>query len=459
MTRFQKTNHILISISYFRGILPYGQRKKLWEKHKTKNRKQKSSVSNSHSELVCGAQVCMKNSPMYHAGAIGFAVIGGVPKIGQLLNSAWNFNDTCRFRIIPNTHSMFSESSRKDTSNMSSQNVTNMSLASKSSSSQKENNDRIDMPPPPSPASSTCSDTGSISSKRQKRNQIFGSDSSSQDNKTREEEEWPLKDVVFVEDVRGVPTGRVVKVDGSYVAVKFPSIQKDKDKDAEDTVALLQDCRLLRKDDVQVIKSSSTCRAPDCHQKVPRRINIPDSLGQIITYAVDGQGIHAIVKNAKSKLSFVTFNLNTGRPEREYYFLSDHVTFMGVNNYNISLISAGDINESVLILRDGNKTIYPLAKDCAEALKDPSWLDLPPVSCINASSVALTGVGPNQKSQVAVIGLVLERQIMMPLVLKCDFEGVKQLIGQVENDFKNSSHVHILDAIINERCDGKCIFS
>ena len=37
---------------------------------------------------------------MYHSGSIGFTVAGGVPKVGQLLNAAWNVTDTCRFKII-----------------------------------------------------------------------------------------------------------------------------------------------------------------------------------------------------------------------------------------------------------------------------------------------------------------------------------------------------------------------
>ena len=34
---------------------------------------------------------------MYHPGALAFSTSGGVPKIGQLLNAAWNLSDTCRY--------------------------------------------------------------------------------------------------------------------------------------------------------------------------------------------------------------------------------------------------------------------------------------------------------------------------------------------------------------------------
>jgi E3 ubiquitin-protein ligase EDD1 len=54
-------------------VLPFGQRQKLWDRHRAKARKHKQqiSVTQQASEVCAGSQVCMKNSPMYQAGAIG----------------------------------------------------------------------------------------------------------------------------------------------------------------------------------------------------------------------------------------------------------------------------------------------------------------------------------------------------------------------------------------------------
>lgn len=68
----------------------------------------------------------------------------------------------------------------------------------------------------------------------------------------KDEEEWALRDVIFLEDTRTVPVGRVLKVDGAYAAVKFPAVHS-RDRDAKDSDDILQDCRLMRKDDLQVI--------------------------------------------------------------------------------------------------------------------------------------------------------------------------------------------------------------
>lgn len=105
-----------------------------------------------------------------------------------------------------------------------------------------------------------------------------------------------------------------------------------------------------------------------------------------------------------------------------------------------------------MILRDGNSTIYPLAKDCADAIRDPQSLDLPPVRAIGAGTVVLSGTAPNMKNQVAIIIFALEQQLLMPKVLRCDVEGARQVLAQLEVDAKNNPSV-ILN-ILDERCDG-----
>lgn len=71
--------------------------------------------------------------------------------------------------------------------------------------------DRAEMPPPPSPASSTCSEPAHspLPHKRKHKASTSSLDAASE---RRDEEEWQLRDVVFVEDVKNIPTGRVLKV-------------------------------------------------------------------------------------------------------------------------------------------------------------------------------------------------------------------------------------------------------
>ncbi|XP_076270049.1 E3 ubiquitin-protein ligase hyd isoform X5 [Rhynchophorus ferrugineus] len=447
---------------YWWGVLPFVQRKRLWEKYRAKCRKQRPSASQS--EIVAGSQVCMKNSPMYQPGAIGFTVAAGVPKMGQLQTAAWTLNDTCTFKIMnvqgPNGSEKTNRDDRAGTSSCglyvikkgSSNKRTDDALAEPSSSkntNSKENTDRLDMPPPPSPASSTCSDTGSTSHKRQKKLVVTLADINTDNRK--DEEEWHLRDVIFVEDVRSVPTGRVLKVDGAYAAVRFPSAHSREKDNAKDLDDIFQDCRLMRKDDLQVIKSSSNSRVPDCFQRTPRRVQISENVGQILTIAVDGLGIHAIVRNG-SKLSYVIFNISSGRVEQDNAFPSDPAAFMGLYPSLINLTCAGESNETILILRDGNNTIYPLAKDCADAIRDPQFLDLPPVKCVAAGTMALSGTNVNMKNQVAIVVFALEQQLLMPKILRCDTEGVRQVLAQLDQDSKMGSVSK--PPILSERCDG-----
>lgn len=265
------------------------------------------------------------------------------------------------------------------------------------------------------------------------------------------------RDVVFVEDTRSVPVGRVLKVDGQYAAVKFPT-STPVNNDAKDEADSWQDCRLMKKDDLQVMKSATTSRVPDCFQRTPRRIVLStpqfilnESLQhQLLTIAIDSKGIHAIVRNG-SKLHYSVFNLNTGRQEQDSTFPTDINAFLGLSQNNVSLTCANETSDNVLLLRDGNNTIYPLAKDCLDSIRDPQWLDLQPIKCLAATTLTLNAVSANLKSQVAILALVPEAQFLMPRILRCDAKGFKSILSQLEAGGDLKSQVN---AILNERCDG-----
>lgn len=53
-------------------------------------------------------------------------------------------------------------------------------------------------------------------------------------------------------------------------------------------------------------------------------------------------GIHAILKSG-NKLSYVVYNLSTGRYVQDYYIPSDISSFLGLQPQNINLTSAGEV--------------------------------------------------------------------------------------------------------------------
>ncbi|XP_026726187.1 E3 ubiquitin-protein ligase UBR5 isoform X6 [Trichoplusia ni] len=464
-------------VLYWWGVLPLGQRARLWEKHRARSRKQqRGHSSTAPQDLQAGQSVTMKNAPMYQPGAVGFNMSTGVPKVGVLQNAAWNLSDMCRFKLLPppQPDRSVSDKDKRDLQNQSPLTVSSVKASSSSSNSKdgaKDSNkdmaDRLDMPPPPSPASSTCSDT-STSHKRAKRVTVRGEEGSSNDGSKRDEEEWPLKEVVFLEDVKSVPLGRVLKVDGAYAAVRFPTIGKDGKEvvpsTPDDLSTLLQDCRLVRKDDLVAVKwgvgGTAGPRGPDCLQRSPRKIAIPSDV-QVITIAVDSRGVHAVVRRPGGALAYAVYAVGTTRALTDSAFPTDNNALLGYSNGQaIQLATAAEGSEPVVIMVDGNGALYPVSRDCVGMVREPPALNLPPARALTAHALPLNphaaaaaAAHPHHtalKSQVALIILVPEPQLMMPRVLRCDLDGVRQLLHQLESD---TSKQQIL-SILQERCDG-----
>lgn len=51
--------------------------------------------------IVIYHQVCLRSCPLYHPGSIGINISSGIPRMGQLLESAWNLDEKCRFKVLP----------------------------------------------------------------------------------------------------------------------------------------------------------------------------------------------------------------------------------------------------------------------------------------------------------------------------------------------------------------------
>ncbi|XP_022696858.1 E3 ubiquitin-protein ligase UBR5-like isoform X3 [Varroa jacobsoni] len=435
---------------YWWGVLPFSQRKKIWERMCQRSKQSKGASAGHGAEIAVDAQVCMRYSPVYHPGALAFTTANGQPRVGQLLAAAWNLPDSCQFKIIaPKAPPISGSTSGGGPSERQ----------SSQSPADVGGSDRTEMPPPPSPASSTCSEPSPHSPMSHKRKKPARAD----DCDRTEEEEWALKDVVFVEDVKNVPIGRVVKVDGLYVAVKFPSKEGnsgggDRDKtsgDGKDDP--LSDCRLMRKDEVQVVRgggSAASTRTLDCLQKTPKRVAFPDNAVQILSMAVDPRGIHVVVRGRKSnQLRYCVHNVATGRAEQDAAFPIHTASFLAADVGQVALSVNGE-NESLSLLRDGNACLFPLAHDCVAAIRDPVWLNLPPVRAMGMGLQALRDVAHNQKSQVAVITLLLEPQTVMSAIFKGNAEAVCQLLSNAKRDMDSEGDVSALRAILSERCDG-----
>lgn len=68
-------------------------------------------------------------------------------------------------------------------------------------------------------------------------------------------------------------------------------------------------------------------------------------------------------------------------------------------------------------MRDGNGTIYPMAKDCMGGIRDPDWLDLPPIASLGMGVHSLANLPTNStiKKKAAIIIMAVEVYYTIPL--------------------------------------------
>ncbi|KAJ7338019.1 hypothetical protein JRQ81_010545 [Phrynocephalus forsythii] len=427
---------------YWWGVVPFSQRKKMLEKARAKNKKPKSSAGiSSMPNITVGTQVCLRNNPLYHAGAVAFSISAGIPKVGVLMESVWNMNDSCRFQL------------------RSPESLKNMDKANKITEAKPESKQepvKTEMGPPPSPAS-TCSDASSIASSASMPYKRRRSTPAPKEEEKVNEEQWSLREVVFVEDVKNVPVGKVLKVDGAYVAVKFPGTSNNANCTSSsgldpDPSSLLQDCRLLRIDELQVVKTGGTPKVPDCFQRTPKKLCIPEKT-EILAVNVDSKGVHAVLKTG-NWVRYCIFDLATGKAEQENNFPTSSIAFLGQNERSVAIFTAGQ--ESPIILRDGNGTIYPMAKDCMGGIRDPDWLDLPPISSLGMGVHSLTNLPANStiKKKAAIIIMAVEKQTLMQHILRCDYEACRQYLVNLEQAVVLDQNPQMLQTFLGHRCDG-----
>ncbi|KAH9510695.1 E3 ubiquitin-protein ligase ubr5 [Dermatophagoides farinae] len=483
------------------GTPPFSHRKKMAEKGQNERSKSKSksssstsqSVSNMNSkdnEIVQGTLVSMRNSPIYQCGAIGFTTVGGVPK-------------------------KFNPDYPANSGSTSSSTPTAIPVVTNNQTVANKNLERAEMPPPPSPASSTSSESSNTNAPVVKRARGRNLSSSSgqqlqqQSSSNNEErnldriETWNLKDVVFVEDVKNMPIGRVIKVDGNFVAVKFNATlsdnpvsmnknqqlqeqQQQQSRPSGETDSIesyIQDCRLLRKEDLIAVRAfSSTSSAPltffnnsmivgnkayDYVQRTPKRVPLAEHM-QILTMTLTNLGLHAIAKMGGYRLSYLQINIVSGRIEHDNKLSIEYSTFFGSGTNPksslIRLFSAGENEQTTVVLcRDGNGTLYPLAKDCTNmVIREPISLNLGPISTIGLGIFSLQNINGGgglpysttssssqpMKTHAAILALTLERQYLMPAILNCDLDGVRQCLALL------NTYPKVFFPMISEVCDG-----
>ncbi|XP_048590266.1 E3 ubiquitin-protein ligase UBR5-like isoform X2 [Nematostella vectensis] len=400
---------------YWWGVLPFEQRKKLLEKARARARRNRTTFTSC---IVPGVQVSMRSCPLYHPGSVGFNISTGVPRVGTLLEAAWNLDEKCRFKV------------------------------------QTSGTQEI-MPPVEEQLPPDHDMPAMLGLKRKK-------DVMSESAIDRSVEEWELKNVIFVEDKQNIPVGKVLKVDGAYAAVRFPV----KDSSSSQPTApsgnpveeaqltgqllqLLQETRLLRKDELQLVKSSAANKIPDCIQRTPKALSVPTGC-KVLSLTVNCKGVHVLLKTSTG-VRYALYSLASSKPEPGGGLPADCASFLGQRgSRDIQMYSTGC--DSLIMMTDTNGALFPLSRNFLGTIKDPSWIDLPPVQCLG---VGVTSLRPGLDCKLtAVVVMVLEPQKLMSYVLACDYEGIQKFLDSLEASSDILDTSSLVESALLERCDG-----
>ena len=198
-------------------------------------------------------------------------------------------------------------------------------------------------------------------------------------------------------------------------------------------------------------------------------MHLPENV-QILAMTLSNLGLHCIAKIGGYRFSYILVNIVTGRVESDAKIPIEYSTFFGsavnsgkvpVSSSKIALYSAGETDSTTVVLcRDGNGTLYPLAKDCTETLiRDPIALNLGPVSTIGLGIFGLPGsTGSNSsssssssnssKTHAAIVGLAFEPQLLMSAILKSDLDLVRARLEMLE------AAPAVFGPMVGELCDG-----
>ena len=87
--------------------------------------------------------------------------------------------------------------------------------------------------------------------------------------------------------------------------------------------------------------------------------------------------------------------------------------------------------ESLLLLKDPNRCLYPLIRDNVGGIQNPTWSNLSPVSCL---AIGRNKTSDDGKSQLIVTVLVVEDSELIQSIMRSDDESMLQYLKYIAGD-------------------------
>uniref|UniRef100_A0A7E4ZWY5 E3 ubiquitin-protein ligase UBR5 n=1 Tax=Panagrellus redivivus TaxID=6233 RepID=A0A7E4ZWY5_PANRE len=429
------------------GIMPFVERRRVFEK--TRN-KAKKFTSNSSCDIKVGAEVRTKSNPVYAANSIAVNLHTGGPTIGVMMESAWSINETCRFRTY--TPAQF-DILKDEVLIKDDKRAINLSVRKRAAPSDE-----------PHPGSSTAA-------------------------VPHKETAWPIKEVFFIHEEPCNDTGIVQIVDGQICGIHFKTYIDEKSKSGDGSEDLKR-LRLMRKEELIVVQSGTRQpTAPITFERTLQRVLLPVGIRRIISTVIDNSGFRLLVEK-KGRLHLLRLT-TLGK------IASDHVLPMSCSAVcgppdakdvpSAKLINYGD--PDILVLQDYNGCLIPLIRDATTGYCAPPYIGFTGMKNLalgvqylkpgmNQSSPMISSVSapvekvvhpdtPRSGSKVLFVASIFSgapesTEPLLPsltqLALYCDVDSVKVALSTLESlkeklseeDFAAFIQKHVVDV----RADG-----
>uniref|UniRef100_A0A914X9H6 Ubiquitin protein ligase E3 component n-recognin 5 n=1 Tax=Plectus sambesii TaxID=2011161 RepID=A0A914X9H6_9BILA len=390
---------------YWWGVLPFNERRKKWEKLKSRSKKH---VTFDMNEIKEGCEVRTKSNPIYPPGAVGVNFSNGYPQVGELMEAAWTLTETCRFRVRTGDQLKTAEGWKL---------VKCESIAPESADS-------------PAPRTNV-------------RKRPADNESSAK------EEAWALKDVIFVDEGKSQDAGVVEIVDGAYCGVVFAKDVKPTAEggDGVNFEERKKAMRLMRKDDLQIVSATAIPRSPESFQRAPKKLSLPHAGKGVIDLMVDSNGIRILFER-HGKIRLMRLSV-FGKVASDHELPLVASAFFGTGACTPKIENYGD--EGVCVLRDGNGCVVPMLRDSVGGFREPWPLSLAAVPLLSVGIQPLLKSASTKFNRLALSVATVRPQNLMQLVQFCDVDSVKGFVNELEKE-QNLDKAQA--EILNARVDG-----
>ncbi|CAG9532205.1 unnamed protein product [Cercopithifilaria johnstoni] len=420
---------------YWWGIYPFNERRKLWERMRSKSRRSSNLAS---PEVVEGCEVRTKSHPIYTTGSIALNFSSGTPMVGALMESAWTLSELCRFRVM--TPAQHDETSDDDGSCLNSS------------------------------AHQSADKKGSL-------NQYGKRPREEQKGSTYRETAWALNEVIFIHKETSQDTAVVKIVDGAYCGIIYRPVVACDDGDAvshNQDACDLGKIRLMRKDDLVVVTPNSKIpRCPENFQKHMQKVQLPGgiSMKKMHSLTIDNTGLRLLVEK-RGRLHLVRVSV-FGKIQSDHVLPVNVSAVCNAGSHLPRLENYGD--EMIMMISDSNGSIIPMMRDATGGFREPVYCALPKIHNFaiglrpldsgdneNASATAnddSSSTSQNANRTGVMVTLIapspstIRPRIpsLLQTVLYCDLQGVDLVLDALS---KESDREVVKAEILSARADG-----